>query len=240
MMVMEKGHMELGEVLFVALLIVGLAAAVMLVVDGGKSPPAVPPWNGSAHEGAPAPAQPEAAIGEGNGTAPAQPEAQDKSPPPATAKPAGVILDEGLARADALFYSNVTSGVYTVKTYRWTMGLENQSPDAIPLKQNDLRAADVRFSGTYLDALRGFAFRHYYTEDLSAPPQLHAVALFISGSTPLDGLNSTFNVQYDPYPGGPQVLEGCSVRNSSVQANGENSTIKVYDLTCRIMYGVYP
>lgn len=238
---MEKGHVELGEILFVALLVVGLAAAVILLVDGSGAPvsQAADPGNASQNNSSGATqVQPEPAA---NVTAnePLMP-LVDAEPPQMTNKSVEQLFQDGLGRADAWFYARAESGNYDTKTYGWAMGLANSTPDSIPIKENDLRAVDVRFDTRYVDSLRGFTFRMYSSPGLAAPTKLYGIAIFISNSTPLDAANKTFDVQYDPYPNGPQIMEECQVISSSVWATPGGSPLSIYDITCKIMYGVYP
>lgn len=238
---MEKGHVELGEILFVALLVVGLAAAVILLVSGNGAPASQTPEPGNTTRNATPeapPAQPEpAANTTSNQTQPPVIEAQ---PPNVTNKSMDQLFQDGLDRADTWFYSHAGSGNYDTKTYGWAMGVANNTPDSIPLKENDMRAADVRFDGRYVDSLRGFTFRMYSSPGFAAPTKLYGIAVFLSNSTPLDAANKTFVMQYDPYPGGPQVMEGCTVIGSSAWTTTGGSPLTIYDITCKIMYGVYP
>jgi len=237
---MEKGHIELGEILFVALLVVGLATAILLIVDGKASPITVTPVTGNASQNTtPPPNQPTPPIDTVNETG-NQPVPVAEPTPLVMNESTGTLVEEGLMRADSWFITTAPKGNFDRDTYGWAMGLANDSPDKIPIKTNDLRAVEVRIDGRYDDSLRAFAFRLYSSSDVSEPARLYAIAVFISNSTLIDSANSTFGIQYDPYPEGPQILEGCSTRNSSLSITPGGSPVKVYDITCNIMYGVYP
>jgi hypothetical protein len=232
---MEKGHIELGEILFVALLIVGLAAAVF-IFSGQKPVYLSEPGNSSESAPSEPPADKEPASGNTTRAAqiPPQPEPVQL---PIVNTTMGAILENGLSRADSKFYSTVESGQYEINTYKWTMGKQNDSPDSIPLKPNDLRALDVRFNKLYVDSLRGFAFRVYSYSGYTGPPKIYGVAAFISDSNPLNGLNSTIDIHYDPHPEGAQILEGCRVLATSESVTIGGTPLDVYDLECKIMYG---
>lgn len=236
-MLMEKGHIELGEILFIALLAIGLATAIIILVDGNGNPATIPPNPGNASQNA-TPPLPPAGLGNASNATNIEPAAA--APPPVTNKSTGAFVMDGLARADLWFNSTGPKGQFDISTHGWAMGLANASPDDIPIKANDLRAVEVRFNGRYDDSLRAFTFRHFTSPTLSEPPRLYAIAIFISDSTLVDRANQTFDIQYDPYPAGPQILEDCSVRNSSMLEGESGSPIKIYDITCKIMYGVYP
>jgi hypothetical protein len=235
---MEKGHIELGEILFVALLIIGLAAAVF-IFTGQK--PVYLSEPGNATITAPSePLQEETPV-PGNSTNASKPQ----PPPEQVASPVvnatiGSILEDGLSRADSRFYSNVETGQYDINTYKWTIGKQNDSPDSIPLTPNDLRALDVRFNSHYVDSLRGFAFRVYSYSGYSSPPKIYGVAAFISDSNPLKGLNSTITIQYDPHPEGSQIIEGCKVLSASEFETAGGTPLEVYDIECQVMYGANP
>lgn len=239
---MEKGHIELGEVLVIALLIIGLAAGVLLFA--GMSPPSASgQYDKAGLE--PVPETPEAPQPESN-----QPTAVPALPEPPvqgeTGNPTivngtiGSILESSLAEADSRFYSSVESGQYEIRTYTWTMGKQNSTPDSIPLALNDLRALDVRFNGRYVDSLRGFAYRVYSDSMNSRPPIIYGTAIFISSSNPLEGLESAIDVHFDPHPEGAQILESCKVLSDSEYETPSGTAIKVYDLQCRVMYGASP
>jgi hypothetical protein len=237
---MEKGHVELGEILFVALLVVGLAAAVILLVGGNGAPASQTTEPGNTTQNATPEAPPAQAESAANATSNQTQPPVEAQQPNVTNKSMDQLFQDGLERADTWFYSSAGSGNYDTKTYGWAMGLANGTPDSIPIKENDLRAADVRFDSRYVDSLRGFTFRMYSSPGFAAPTKLYGIAIFTSNSTPLDAANKTFDVQYDPYPGGPQILEGCQVINSSAWATPGGSPLTIYDITCKIMYGVYP
>lgn len=235
---MEKGHIELGEVLFIALLVIGLATAIIILTDAnGNSHTVLPGANNSSDDIAPPDSSFETNGAKDNASSSV---AQEAEPLIVTNKSIGTLIEEGLLRADSWFYSTSPQGNFDVDTYGWAMGLANMSPDSIPIKTNDLRAVEVRFGGRYDDALRAFTFRHYTSPTVSEPARIYAIAIFISNSTLIDAANQTFNINYDPYPGGPQILEGCLARNSSSLMTSGGSHLKVYDITCKIMYGVYP
>jgi hypothetical protein len=122
------------------------------------------------------------------------------------------------------------------------MGKPNESPDSIPLKQNDLRASGIRFNGRYEDSLRGFAFRTYEVEGLTAPTKIFGVAVFLSNSSVLDPYlqnSSELTIQYDPHPELAQIMEGCSVLSGTDMVTPGGAALRVYDISCKIMYGVY-
>jgi len=236
---MKNGHIELGEVLFVALLIIGLAAAVFIFI-GPK--PAYLSEPGNLSESVPGEQQPaEAEQAASNQSLPLVPETQPEQAAPRLANGTmGAILDEGLSRADTRFYSHVETGQYEIKTYKWTMGKQNDSPDSIPIKANDLRALDVRFDGRYTDSLRGFAYRVYSYSGYSSPSKIYGVAAFISDANPLEGLNTTVNVHYDLAPEGAQIIEGCGILSASEYETAAGTPLHVYDIECKVMYGAYP
>jgi hypothetical protein len=236
-MLMEKGHIELGEILFVALLAIGLATALIILVDGNGNKAAIPTSADNAPQNDTPPLPP---ADWGYSANSADNRSAAAVPPQVTNKSTGALVDEGLAHADLWFNSTGPMGNFDINTFGWAMGLANSTPDSIPIKEKDLRAVEVRFNGRYDDALRAFAFRYYTSPTLSEYPRLYAIAIFISNSTLVDRANQTFDIQYDPYPEGPQILEGCSVLNSTMQTSAGGSPVKIYDITCKIMYGVYP
>ncbi|MFH0884349.1 MAG: hypothetical protein V1861_01410 [Candidatus Micrarchaeota archaeon] len=235
---MEKGHIELGEILFVALLIIGLAAAVF-VFTGQKPVYLSEPGNATETDAGQPPSEEKSLAS--NSTNASQPLSQPEGGPlPVVNATIGSILEDGLTRGDSRFYSGVVSGQYDIDTYKWMMGEQNDTPDSIPLKPNDLRAIDVRFNGSYVDSLRGFAFKVYSSPTFSKPPKIYGMAVFISDINPLKGTNSTFKVYYDPHPEGTQILEGCSVLSASEYETVGGSPLEVYDIECKIMYGANP
>ncbi|MFA5187210.1 MAG: hypothetical protein WC551_12095 [Patescibacteria group bacterium] len=235
---MKNGHIELGEILFVALLIIGLAAAAFIFIGPKPAYPSVP---GNLSENGSDEPQDRTMPAAENQTLPTQPEPQPvQAAPPLANGTMGSILDEGLSRADSLFYSRVESGQYEIKTYKWTMGKLNDLPDSIQIKANDIRAVDVRFDGRYSDSLRGFAFRVYSYSGYSSPSKIYGVAAFISDSNPLEGMNASVDVQYDLAPEGAQIIEGCSVLSASEYGTAAGTPLHVYDIECKVMYGANP
>ncbi len=239
---MEKGHIGPRELIVLALLVIGVVAAVYVFTGGIGNQARLAEHPESTEESSPDVDIPGAV---------APPPAENATAPAVTgAVPAaanmtnetiGALLDDGLARGDARFYQRAISGEFEINTFRWAMSLFNESPDAIPVKQNDLRALSVRFNGRYEDSLRGFAFKTYGVENADAAPLIYGVAVFLANSSALDQFaanpSSTFTVQYDPHPEGTQIIEGCSILSSEDAYTVSGSALKIYDVNCTIMYG---
>jgi hypothetical protein len=236
---MEKGHIELGELLVIAILIAGIAAAAF-VLTGAATPPGAQddvvavPSSAAVNDGVP----------ENASAAPAD---SDEAPEPApvaatlTSQSVGELLDDGLGRADARFYTSVREGTYNIHSYRWAPGALNASADILPLKQNDLRTSSVRFNGRYEDSLRGAAFKTYEVEGLTWPSEIMGVLVFLSEQTQFDSYfsnQSEFTIQYDPHPERIQQMERCRVLESLKLTTEGGSALSVYDFSCKIMYGV--
>lgn len=211
-MIMEKGHMGLRELSVLALLIIGLTTAVFLITDGI-------PTAGPMEQAVPAQdvtLQTESTLGE--------------------------LFEQAMARADSRFYDTDPNGTYDIRTYRWALPSLDEKPDAIPIKQNDLRAAPVRFNDRYDDGLRGFAYRTYQRANLTSPPLIIGTAVFISDPDMLDSYlqsGQAFDIRYDPHPQRSQILEDCSIISSSTMTSS-GTPVKVYDVACRIVYGANP
>ena len=121
----------------------------------------------------------------------------------------------------------------------WSLPALNESPDSIPLKENDVRVALIRFNDRYIDSLRGFAFKRYRSEGLTAPMKIFGVMVFMADSTPLDDLqagSSSLLIDYDPHPELAQVMEGCSILDTQ-DLRTANTSIRIYDFRCKLMYG---
>lgn len=233
---MEKGHMGFRELLLIGVVIIGFAAAIMILM--GSGPDVQKPV--MANESAVEQGNDDSTLQEeppANNTANGQPAIKESE---TTNKTMGQILDEGMARADSRFYEENLSGKFDIKTYRWAMGRMNESPDGIPLRKNDLLASEIRFNGRYIDSLRGFAFKVFEAEGLTAPPKYFGTMLFLSDSAPMDGYaqnTSSFDMQYDPHPELSQILESCTIIGNESLIAPSGAYIYVYDFRCKIMYG---
>jgi hypothetical protein len=232
---MNRGHMELWELMLAALLVIGLAAGVYMIMAGSRGPQAAanlssqqaPALAENTTKDEPAPIQPAALTVE-----PALPLKK-------SSESLAAMLEDSMARADSWFYKDAISGELRTNTFRWYLGNLSSPPDSVPLKENDIRAADVRFNDRYEDGLRGFIFRTYELKDQAVPTKIFATAIFLSNETPLDPLaenKSAFKVYYGTHPMGAQIIEGCTVLSKD-QAIVNQSVISVYDMSCKVMYG---
>lgn len=235
---MTKGHLEFHEILFVTLLVVGLAVGVYvaLSVQNGSTPQ--PTQELQTQPNVTAPANVSNAVNENASAGPITQPAPESSVDNRTL---GELLDDGMTRADTLFYQSAPSGEVTMDTNRWYVGDLAQPPDSVALKANDLRTADVRFNQRYDSTLRAFAFRIFSVNDSASPPRIYATAVFFSNSSILDPYmanSSGVQVYYGDYPKGAQYLDGCKVlaRNESISEAG--NAFLVYDLSCIDMYSV--
>ena len=152
----------------------------------------------------------------------------------------GEIFEQAMARADSRFYDTDPNGTYDIRSYRWALPSLDEQPDTIPIKQNDLRAAPVRFNDRYDDGLRGFAYRTYQRANLTGPPLIIGTAVFISDPDMLESYHQSgqaFDIRYDPHPERSQILEDCSIIFSSSMSASSGTGVKVYDVVCRIVYG---
>ncbi len=236
---MEKGHIELRELLAIAILIVGLAAAALVLSGMGAShQEALQAPVGGADAPVPGEEQDEEPVQAQPSDEPAAPE--EPAPEP-TSMTTGEMLDSGLARADTRFYSSIESGEWKTHSYRWAPGLFNETPDSMPLRENDLRASSVRFNGRYEDSLRGAAFKTYEIAGLTEPTKIFGTLLFLGGSPMFDSFlanQSEFVMRYDPHPQRTQQMEGCSILASQDYVTMNGSAVSAYDFGCKIMYGV--
>ena len=149
----------------------------------------------------------------------------------------GELLEDGLKRADSSFYKEYPSGNFNIDTFQWTLSSLNESPDSIPVKANDFRVVEIRFPDKYIDSLRGFAFKMYEVVGAIAPKKIFGVAIFLSNSTPLDSyLQGEFTMKYGPHPQGTQIMEGCKILSTQEFLTPNNSSIKLYDFSCKVMY----
>lgn len=155
----------------------------------------------------------------------------------------GEILDIGLARADVRFYGDAPSGDYKVDTFRWSPVSLTGAPDSVPLKDNDLRAAAVRFDGRYESGFRGIVFRIYQFRNLTRTPHIGGSLIFI-GETPTLGKllrdGEVFTISYDPHPAGSQTIDGCRLLSVFESTTAAGSPLRVYDFSCSVMYGARP
>lgn len=165
------------------------------------------------------------------------------SPVIETQETLGGLFDQGMARADSRFYDTDPYGTYDIRTYRWALPTMDSSPDSVAPRQNDLRAAPVRFNDRYDDSLRGFAYRTFQKANLTGPPLIFGTAVFISDSNMLGAFQESgqsFDMRYDPHPERSQTLEDCSIIYSSSMTTHSGTPVKVYDVACRIAYGANP
>lgn len=177
-----------------------------------------------------------------------QPEEQPtvQSPPPQieiTNRTIGQLLDDGLDRADLRFYNESVSGEYEIDTFKWTLTAMIQSPDNLSLRQNDIRVSVIRFNDRYIDSLRGFAFKVYELKNVIAPKKIFGVAVFLSNNTSLDGYlqnSSELIIDYDPHPERSQIMDECKILAGTDFVTVRNSSIKVYDFSCNLIYGATP
>jgi hypothetical protein len=230
---MGNGHLGMRELLVISVLLIGIVAAVLLL-SGSGSPQQAPAASNDTNATQEPAAQP-AAEPPPPEPEPEAPAAETTQPPPV--KTTGELLDEGLARASARFDEVAEPAVWSTQTNRWALGNMNQTPDSIPLKENDIRVSGIRFEDRYIDSLRGFAFKAYNAANLTAPMKIFGVAVFLSNSTTLDSYNGTFNMRYDPHPELSQVLEGCSILEVRDVPEPSGADVKVYDFRCKLMYG---
>jgi hypothetical protein len=220
-----------------ALVLMAAAAVVLMGSHGAPETVNTTPQEPAAQAVPPPQIQP-------NATAEATPPPPPPAPAPSlSSESIGQLLDDGLARADSRFQAVKGPYVYDVGAYRWRMsGSDSDPPDLLPVRKNDLNASVIRFPDRYIDSLRGYAFKTYQPQQLAGPMKLFGVAVFLADSTPLDAfVNGTaFDMTYDPHPELSQTLEGCRVLNSTVLETPTGSNIKVYDFSCRLIYGASP
>jgi hypothetical protein len=184
-----------------------------------------------------------------NETGNGKPETNMTPPPPAnvtppspqtnvTNKSLGQLLADGLDRAESRFYKVAEAAEWKVETFQWAMMSPGDLPDAVPLKENDLRASSVRFPDMYIDSLRGFAVRVYSAPDLYPPSKYYATGIFIDDATAIDALESgKIDIKFDFHPERTQILEDCSVVLSENFITPSGTPVKIYDFSCKIMYG---
>src|SRR5208283_127023 len=134
---------------------------------------------------------------------------------------------------------DIITGNYSINTFRFALGYENNSPDSIPVVKNDARVSNVLFNGHYVDSLRAFIFRAYVLKDLSGPQKIYGTAIFFSNETPLDSL-SNFTMYYGTDPQGPQELDGCAVLSKNVSLTMSGNETSIYDVSCKLMTPAYP
>jgi hypothetical protein len=218
---MEKGHIEFGEILVMLILVTAFATAIFILTGGTEGFILTVPKLGPIEL-----QKTSMAVG------------TDQQIIEVTNKTLGEIINAGMDRADARFYKEDVSGQIYISTYRWGLGYLNQTPDNISIRQNDIRASVIRFNGRYDDSLRGFAYSNYEIQNTITSPQVYAVAVFFANSTLLD-INNFVNVTYDPHPQGSQILEDCTILSKKTYVTlAGNSTIKTYDLKCKLVRDV--
>lgn len=237
---MEKGHIEYDEILFVLLLMAGLAAAALVLLNAGTAnlPSDSDNLSASPAAGNSPPSENAAATG-GNESAASVSGAR----PEVTTKTLDELLSDGLARGESWFYGQAFPGNYTFESFKWTLGASNESPDAIPVQENDIRASVIRFNGRYIDSLRGFSFTVYTPADVIAQTRIRGTAVFLSDSTVLDGYfqnSSGFTMTYDPHPRLSQILDDCTAASADEFLTGSGNSIKVYDFYCKLIYPASP
>jgi hypothetical protein len=233
---MNKGHFGPREFLVIALLIIGLAAAVFIILN--QKAPELQKETAMAPPEAPKPPEPAAAP---PASAPPAPAAAPQPSPQTLNKTSGEIVNESYARAENRFYDKGLSGEFDVKSYSWSRTPFNQTPESAPLKENDLSVSYVRFNDLYIDSLRVFAFSIYTPKGEIGPQSIFGSMLFISPSW-MGGYSengSKFDIRFDPHPEGSQEIETCKILASEEYTSSSGSDISVYDFECKVMYGAY-
>ncbi len=217
----------------IVLVLIAAAAALILLQPRPAPPP--PAQNLTQPLPQPAPAD--------NASEVQAPPPPPPPPPPViqqTNESIGQLLDDGLSRGGLRFKALNSSLDYDIASYRWQMSNSStDAPDAIPLKANDIRASEVRFPDHYIDSLRGFAFTSYEPKQLAGPMKLYGVAVFLANSTQLDD-SPYFNATYDPSPMLSQTLEGCMVIQANQTVSPDGNPIRIYDFSCKLIYGANP
>ncbi|HSB46405.1 MAG TPA: hypothetical protein VLD37_00195 [Candidatus Bilamarchaeum sp.] len=231
-----NGHFGTREFLIIALLVVGLAAAFMLLwpkPEAQKSETApVPP------EQVPQAAQPS----EPPPAPKAGPEPVPTAPAETFSMTSGEFVNESLQGAESRFYAKALSGEFDVHSFSWSRALFNETPDSIEEKPDDITVSYVRFNDKYIDGLRIFAFSVYTPKGETGPQSIFGSMLFISPSL-IDGYaaNGTkFNIRFDPHPEGSQEMDDCRILSSSSSTGASGAAIRVYDFECKVMYGASP
>jgi hypothetical protein len=230
---MNKGHFGAREFLVIALLIIGLAAALFILLNQKGQEPQKDTIVAPSEQ----PKAPE--------TVAAPPPPAPQAPPPAPEpvqevlnKTAGQMINESYVRSENRFYAKGLSGEFDVKSFSWSRTPFNETPESVPVKENDLTVSHVRFNDLYIDSLRIFAFSVYVPDGESGPQSIFGSMAFISPSW-MDGYanSSSFDIRFDPHPEGSQEIENCKILSFSSFTGASGSDIKIYDFECKVMYG---
>ncbi len=237
---MNNGHLELGEIVVIALLLIGVVAGLFFFMNPFNQTVWVQPpvGNVSVANNSSAVTVPPVNISLNTSVSPGK---VPSSVQVQTNETLAQLMDDGMSRADSRFHNStaVVSGNYTISTFHFALGDENNSPDSTPLVKNDLRVSQVLFNGHYVDSLRAFIFRAYIPNVLSGPQIIYGTAVFFSNETPLDS-STSFTMYYGTDPQGPQELDGCSVLSKNVSLTASGNAISVYDVSCKFMSAAYP
>ena len=235
LILMNKGHLEVGEIAVIALLLIGIVVGVFMLM----SPP---PQTGGAQ---PVADNTSTVVSNSSPSVPVPPAKIPQNVSPSVQaqvnESLGQLMDEGMVRADSRFYDarDFVAGNYSINTYRFALGNESNPPDSIPVVKNDVRVSNVLFNGHYVDSLRAFIFRAYILKDLSGPQKIYGTAVFFSNETPLDSL-ANFTMYYGTDPQGPQELDGCAVLSKNVSLTMSGNETSIYDVSCKYMSAAYP
>ncbi len=211
---MKKGEIELGEILFIFLIVCGIVLATYIISSsGGNGSAYVPPSEYGTSIAQLFSYTPDATIGE--------------------------LLNEGLTVCDMLFYADTESGDFLVTGYSWTLGDRTTSPDSIPVVEDDIRTSAALFDDRYISSLRGFAFKVYESQTDPVPSVISGLAAFNSEHTYLDDYYencSTFSIRYYPERSGKKRLEGCSIISKDELKTQEGNDISVYFFKCGVVW----
>ena len=215
MILLKKGGIEIGEILFMFLVVCGLVLATYIISTATQDQSIV----SLPHKGYRIPPSevfeyyPDSTLGE--------------------------LLDNGMETCDALFYSETESGDFLLTGYSWTLGDRFSSPDAVPVIEDDIRTSTALFDGNYIPSLRGFAFKVYEQTDDVKPMHVCGLMVFNDDSTKLDEYYSnetSFTVRYHPERGEKRRLESCSVVSSEEMTTLLNNDISIYFFRCSLVW----
>lgn len=208
---MKKGDIEIGEIIFIFLIVCGLVLATyMISYSEGNDIYEDRLYRYSAFENFDF--YPDSSIGS--------------------------MMDEGMKVCDGLFFSETESGDFTIYGYSWVLGDRSNSPDTLGVVGDDLRTSAALFDDRYVSSLRGFGFKVYESEN-DTPMKVFGFGIFNSNSTKLDGHdenNTMFSVRYYPDQGDYRRLESCRILERETFVTENENQVSVYFFKCALMW----